>query len=132
MKDGELLQAYRNIGLEPEEITEYKKFEDNIIQVYHCTLSHVIRLLEEEQQGRLVELPCKVGADVFVSPNNGKSFHKARLYGKNNNGSHLVMVCDETLTEEEKHLVSSPIGQLFYDWFYKIYTKEEAEQALSK
>lgn len=90
------------------------------------------RLEDLQQQGRLIELPCKIGADVFVSPNNGKSFHKARLYGKNGNGSHLVMVCDETLTKEEKHLVSSPIGRLFYDWFYKIYTKEEAEQALSK
>lgn len=80
-----------------------------------------------KDEARFIELPCKVGDTVWVSPNNGKSFHTGKLFGKNERGSHLVFVTD-TVTD----FVSQPLNRFFYDWFFRVYTREEAEQALKE
>ena len=80
----------------------------------------------------IVELPVPVESYVFVSPDNGKCFHKAVIYGKNKNGSYLVCLRDDLLDENDKHLVENPLprSRIFYDWFFKVYTSEEAEKSL--
>ena len=83
-----------------------------------------------KDRNRFVEFPCKVGSEVFVTPDRGKHFHKATLYGCDEKGTYLVFVNDNKLSEDEKHIVANPILRCFYDWFIKVYTKAEAEQAL--
>lgn len=85
-----------------------------------------------EQDGTLLRMAYPVGSYVFVSPNKGKSFHKARVFGKNKKGAYLVWICDESLDENEKHIVENPMTKFFYDWFHKVYSKEEAEAALKE
>ncbi|MFR7906808.1 MAG: hypothetical protein ACLU4K_01130 [Oscillospiraceae bacterium] len=79
----------------------------------------------------IIELPVPTESYVFVSPNNGKDFHKAIIYGMNKKGSYLVRLCDDLLEENEKHIVKNPMHRIFFDWFFKIYTREEAEKALN-
>ena len=83
---------------------------------------------DAEESGLMVRLPCKVGSTVWVSPNNGESFHTGKLYGMNENGSYLVFVDDKV-----RDFVDFPFERkAIYDWFFKIYTREEAEQALKE
>ena len=58
------LKAYEDTGLEPAEVMEYKKFKDALVQKYNKPLKDILDLLEKQKQGRLIELPCKVG-DTF-------------------------------------------------------------------
>ncbi len=74
--------------------------------------------------------PVKFGSEIFVTPDRGKHFHKARLYGCDEKGVWLVWVNDNLLTEEDKHIVANPMKHTFYDWFINIYTREEAEAKL--
>ena len=83
-----------------------------------------------KDKSKFLELPCEIGSEVFVSPDNGEHFHKATLYGCNGKGAFVVFVNDNELTEDEKHIVENPKKYVFYDWFSKVYSKEEAEKAL--
>lgn len=83
-----------------------------------------------KDRSKFIELPCEIGSEVFVSPDNGEHFHKATLYGCNGKGAFVVFVNDNELTEDEKHIVENPKKYVFYDWFSKVYSKEEAEKAL--
>ena len=56
------LQRYRNTGLEPEQIMELKSFTQGGIHKVDDGWKHVQELLQAEQDGRLVMLPC--GTDV--------------------------------------------------------------------
>lgn len=88
---------------------------------------HIRDLLAAEKDGRLVTLPCKVGSTVWVSPNCGKSFHTGKLYGVNERGAHLIFVDDS-----ERYGVQNPLNHAHYDWFFKVYTRAEAEKALEE
>jgi len=122
------LASYEDTGLEPEEVMEYKKFEDNIIQVYHCTLSHVISLLEKEKQGRLAELPCGIG-DILYS-NTGYRYARAI------NSPYPCKIVFVGINEQYKlfNVVykDETMRQFIEDDFGKtvFLTQEEAEQAL--
>lgn len=83
-----------------------------------------------KDRSKMLELPCEIGSEVFVSPDNGNHFHKANLYGCDEKGVFFVFVNDNKLQESEKHIVKNPMKKVFYDWFSKVYSKEEAEQAL--
>lgn len=85
-----------------------------------------------KERSKFVEMPCEIGSEVFVSPDNGENFHKANLYGCDKKGVFLVFVNDNKLKESEKHIVKNPMKKVFYDWFSKVYSKEEAEQALAE
>lgn len=76
-----------------------------------------------KNKSKYIELPCKVGGEVFVSPN-GKDFYKAKLYGKNEKGAYFVEVYST--------LVGIPLDNPFYDWHFNIYTKSEAEAKLKE
>lgn len=90
-------------------------------QVY-AALENLKKYKQAEKDGLLLRLPCEVGSTVWVSPNNGKSFHSGKLYGKNKKGSHLVFVDDA-----DRNCVEHPLERPFYDWFIEVYTSEEAE-----
>lgn len=60
------LAAYEDTGLEPEQVTELKGFIQGGVHKVDEGWVHVQELLQAEQQGRLVVLPCKVGDTVYV------------------------------------------------------------------
>ena len=62
------LAAYEDTGLEPEDLK--KAFNETAIlklaaQALSTTPDHLRDLLQAEQDGRMVVLPCKVGATVY-------------------------------------------------------------------
>ena len=59
------LAAYEDTGLEPEQVMELKSFTQGGIHKVDDGWKHVQELLQAEQDGRLVVLPCKVGATVY-------------------------------------------------------------------
>lgn len=61
----EKLAAYENTGLEPEEVEQYKIFEDGLVLKYGCTLQQTLNLLKLYKQGLLIKLPCNVGDVVY-------------------------------------------------------------------
>ena len=64
------LAAYEDSGLEPEEVRGIKTAYDEVQIPYEVVATgadaaRVIRLLDAEDEGRLLVLPCKVGDTVF-------------------------------------------------------------------
>ena len=60
----ERLAAYEDTGMEPEEIKNALDVND-IIPEINVTVDHIRDLLQAEQDGRLVVLPCKVGDTIW-------------------------------------------------------------------
>ena len=60
------LAAYEDTGLEPEQVMELKSFTQGGIHKVDDGWKHVQDLLQAEQDGRLVLLPCKVGDTVWL------------------------------------------------------------------
>lgn len=60
------LAAYEDTGLEPEQVMELKSFTHGGIHKVDDRWKHVQELLQAEQDGRLVVLPCKVGDRVWA------------------------------------------------------------------
>ena len=60
------LVAYEDTGLEPEQVMELKSFIQGGIHKVDDGWKHVQDLLQPEQAGRLVVLPCKAGDHVWV------------------------------------------------------------------
>ncbi|MDE6021607.1 MAG: hypothetical protein K2H01_11505 [Ruminococcus sp.] len=87
-------------------------------------LTEIKEMLESE---RIVELPYKVGSEVYVSPNNGKDFYIGTLYGKNERGSYLVLVHHKV-----RDSAPSKLEIAFYDWHFNLYSKEEVDQRLKQ
>ena len=64
------LAAYEDTGLEPEEIADFMKRWEQTVEIggmlkKYC-IDHIRDLLQAEQDGRLVLLPCKVGDHVWA------------------------------------------------------------------
>lgn len=62
----ERLAAYEDTGLEPEQVLELKSFTQGGIHKIEDGWKHVQELLQAEQAGRLVVLPCKVGDHILA------------------------------------------------------------------
>ena len=60
------LGHYEDTGLEPEQVMELKSFTQGGIHKVDNGWKHVQDLLQAEQDGRLVVLPCKVGDTVWL------------------------------------------------------------------
>lgn len=63
----ERLKAYEDTSLEPEQVVELKSFTQGGIHKIDDGWKHVQELLQAEQDGRLVVLPCKVGDSVYFT-----------------------------------------------------------------
>ena len=64
------LAAYEETDMEPEEIADFMKRWEQTVEIggmlkKYC-IDHIRDLLQAEQDGRLVVLPCKVGDHVWV------------------------------------------------------------------
>ena len=65
----ERLKEYEDTGFDPEEIADFMKRWEQTVEIggmlkKYC-IDHIRDLLHAEQDGRLVVLPCKVGATVY-------------------------------------------------------------------
>ena len=60
------LAAYEDTGLEPEQVLELKSFTQGGIHKIEDGWKHVQELLQAEQDGRLVVLPCKAGTLIYI------------------------------------------------------------------
>ena len=64
------LAAYEDTGFDPEEIADFMKRWEQTVEIggmlkKYC-IDHIRDLLQAEQDGRLVVLPCKVGDHVWA------------------------------------------------------------------
>ena len=106
------LAAYEDTGLEPEDLK--KAFNETAIlklaaQALSTTPDHLRDLLQAEQDGRLVVLPCKVGDTVY-------QIDAERVY--ESEVKWIIFDCDDIAFDER-----AIGGSIFL-------TREEAEAAL--
>lgn len=110
------LAAYENSGLEPEEISDAViaaklMAKSKIVSCFGVDADHVRELVEAEQDGRLVLLPCKVGDKVYQTDG-------VRLYEST---VRSVIFDTENVAFDE-----GAIGKTIF------LTREEAEEALAQ
>lgn len=130
------LAAYEDTGLEPEEIAEYKKFEDEVIR-RGVTFKRIIDLVGAEWEGLLTVRPCTVGDTVWT--NWGLSDWGFRDEDKPHYGKVISMAVDpkdkmdgsfiEVLFGKRDHIIRfcfSEIGKIVF------LTREEAVAVLEK
>ena len=131
------LAAYEDTGLEPEDLK--KAFNETAIiklaaQALSTTPDHLRDLLQAEQDGRLVVLPCKVGDRVWVTRAYGKPFDAPR----EGHVRKFVVHDDELVFIEALIWMDLGEGKNEYGYrtesFGKIVhlTREEAEAALAQ
>lgn len=131
-KTWERLKEYEDTGLEPEQVMELKSFIQGGIHKVDDGWKHVQDLIQAEQDGRLVVLPCKVGDTVYQvdymthsealksGVPQSKDPYQNRKYGKKR-AEYLPLIV------REKKMVKS----LFRDFGKTVFlTREEAEVAL--
>lgn len=104
------LAAYEDTGLEPEEIKNALDVND-IIPEINVTVDHIRDLLQAEQDGLLVVLPCKVGDTVY-------QIDAERVY--ESEVKWIIFDCDDIAFDER-----AIGGSIFL-------TREEAEAALAQ
>lgn len=123
------LAAYEDTGLQPEELQEFMKRID--LKDLH---DHISELLELEEQGLLIKLPCKVGDSVYFIM---KEFDIAKESWKRNIDEYIVteirgnkynplwfMASSEKYTHIDFH--PTQIGKTVF------LTRQEAEKALEE
>ena len=108
------LAAYEDTGVEPEDLK--KAFNETAIlklaaQALSTTPDHLRDLLQAEQDGRLVVLPCKVGDTVY-------QIDAERVY--ESEVKWIIFDCDDIAFDER-----AIGGSIFL-------TREEAEAALAQ
>lgn len=121
------LAAYEDTGVEPEDLN--RAFNETAIlklaaQALGTTSDHLRDLIQADQDGRLVVLPCKVGDVVY-------GFHQERTI--------LPMVAKWIETDADgwtvaaQYVPMAPKFYLFSDFGKTVFlTREEAEAALAQ
>ena len=112
------LAAYEDTGLEPEQVMELKSFTQGGIHKVDDGWKHVQGLLQAEQDGRLVVLPCKAGSLIYVGR---KPAIITRFFGYVRERYFHAVFCDENKG------IDIPFEELGKTVFL---TREEAEAAL--
>ena len=115
------LAAYEDTGLEPEDLK--KAFNESAIlklaaQALGTTSDHLCDLIQAEQTGRLVVLPCKAGSLIYVGR---RPAIITRFFGYVRERYFHAVFCDENKG------IDIPFEELGKTVFL---TREEAEAAL--
>jgi hypothetical protein len=103
-------------------------------------LKRVMNLLEAEEQGLLLKLPCKIGADVYSIPSKVNFELNVLSRHKENNRVYHQKITNIVFTENGWYMTGHldmeyGTGRIFLDKFYKetwFLTKEEAEAKLKE
>jgi len=85
MTDQELLQAYKETGLEPEDIGLAVKQRDLYVDACgELPLKRIRELAQADRDGRCVVLPCKIGDIVYeiryTAENNSPRKHARKIF----------------------------------------------------
>ena len=117
------LAAYEDTGLEPEQVMELKSFTQGGIHKVDDGWKHVQDLLQAEQDGRLVVLPCKVGDTVYTT----HWWKDVKEKCTDSNGKPFYRTVSKKIIKKERF---DPFGP-DYEWLGKtvFLTREEAEAA---
>lgn len=122
------LAAYEDTGLSPEEVEVlfHRSKRDNVvipdITLFGKPLEHWDKLNKAEAEGRLVELPCKVGDELWFEKNGQIQCETVDR-----------ITADQTDEDDDRYIsiytmsvsvLSEDIGRLIF------LTREEAEKAL--
>ena len=109
------LAAYEDTGLEPEEIADFMKRWEQAVEIGGMLkkygIDHIWDIIQAEQAGRLVVLPCKVGDTVY-------QIDAERVY--ESEVKWIIFDCDDIAFDER-----AIGGSIFL-------TREEAEAALAQ
>ena len=111
----ERLKEYEDTGFDPEEIADFMKRWEQTVEIggmlkKYC-IDHIRDLLQAEKDGKLVELPCKVGDTVY-------QIDAERVY--ESEVKWIIFYCDDIAFDER-----AIGGSIFL-------TREEAEAALAQ
>ena len=130
------LSAYEDTGLEPEEIKVRESVKYNA-GYYHgdedrCRwiekelgpIDHLRELVQAEQDGRLVVLPCKIGTPVYTT----HGWKDVKEKCTDSHGKPFYRMVSKKIIKKERF---NPFGP-DYEWLGKtvFLTREEAEAAL--
>ena len=121
------LAAYEDTGLAPEEIADAVTAaklmaKSKIVSCFGVDADHIRELVQAEQDGRLVVLPCKVGDSIYIPDLEKKIPVKVRVQGIS------MSVSGRTILHFGGYPVECAWGDgCGKDWFF---TSEEAEAAL--
>ena len=121
------LAAYEDTGLDPEEIEDAViaaklMAKSKIVSYFGVDADHIRELVQAEQDGRLVVLPCKVGDSIYIPDLEKKIPVKVRVQGIS------ISVSGRTILHFGGYPVECAWGDgCGKDWFL---TREEAEAAL--
>ena len=121
------LAAYEDTGLAPEEIADAVTAaklmaKSKIVSCFGVDADHIRELVQAEQDGRLVVLPCKVGDSIYIPDLEKKIPVKVRVQGIS------MSVSGRTILHFGGYPVECAWGDgCGKDWFF---TREEAEAAL--
>lgn len=102
-------------------------YDNNVLD--NDQINAMLDLIDDMPDVNAIELPCRVGDEVYVSHNNA-TFYRANLYGKNEIGRYIVLVTHKVtdINDLNKDIKINA----FYDWFITVYTRREAaEKALA-
>lgn len=114
------LGHYEDTGMEPDEIKNALDVND-IIPEINVTVDHIRDLLQAEQEGRLVVLPCKVGDTVYGHNKTEVSEYKVSVISLATYNWYLR--CQNK--NSDFWVTDADIGRTVY------LTREEAEAALA-
>ena len=120
----ERLKEYEDTGFEPEEIADFMKRWEQTVEIggmlkKYC-IDHIRDLLQAEQDGRLVVLPCKAGSLIYVGR---KPAIITRFFGYVRERYFHAVFCDENKG------IDIPFEELGKTVFL---TREEAEAAMAQ
>ena len=120
------LAAYEETGMEPGDFK--KAFNENAIlklaaQALSTTPDHLRDLLQAEQDGRLVVLPCKVGDTVYWLHNDVITECRVHRVQMNRTG---LFICLKSKVSHGAFRVDICLGKTVF------LTREEAEAALAQ
>ena len=114
------LAAYEDTGLEPEQVLELKSFTQGGIHKIEDGWKHVQELLQAEQDGRLVVLPCKAGTLIYIG---SRPAIITQFFGYVRERYFHAVFCDENKG------IDIPFEELGKTVFL---TREEAEASLAQ
>ena len=121
------LAAYEDAGLQPEEIKKHEAaYNECLTRTYGPFKEKISQWLQAERDGRLVVLPCKVGAPVYTTHWRKDVKEKCT----DSHGKPFYRMVPKNIIKKERF---NPFGP-DYEWLGKtvFLTREEAEAALAQ